>query len=273
MQLEDLVRGGRDLVVLDLETTGTNVQNDRVVQLAAVKVHADGQPRARLVSLVNPGVPIPAEATGIHGITDADVAGAPSFPDVEPRLSAFVDGCDLGGYNVLSFDLPLLRAEYARHGRTFAMAGRRVVDGMVIFKHFERRTLEAAVEFYTGATHEQSHDALGDVLATIHVVEAQLDRYGQIPRDVPGLADLCYGHRVTADGRIVWRDGVACLGFGAHSGVPLATLARKNRGYLEWMLGRDFADDVKDVVRDALAGRFPVRSAEPGGAPGPDDAP
>jgi DNA polymerase III subunit epsilon len=257
MKLEELIKE-RDLVVFDLETTGTSPRVDRIVQFAGVRVFADGRGRETLELKVNPEMPIPKGASDVHGITDEDVKNAPKLIAVADRLITFFDGADLGGYNVISYDLPLLRTELERVGRTLEVQDRRVVDGMVIFKIFESRSLEAALRFYCDEEHETAHDALGDVRATIDVIQAQLDRYERLPKDMEGLTEMLLGRRVTFDGKLVWQDGKACFGFGKHQGVPLQTMVRRQRGYLEWVLGSDFPDDVKTIIRRALEGQFPT---------------
>lgn len=256
MKLEKLA-GDRDLVIFDLETTGTSVKADRIVQFAGIKIYSDGRPREQLVELVNPGMPIPPAATEVHHISDADVADAPRFCQLAAKIVDFFGQADVGGYNIVTFDLPLLRNELERCRIPFKMQGRRIVDGMMIFKHFERRDLTSALKFYCNKRHEEAHDALGDVKATIDVIQAQLDKYDALPKEMQGVNELILGRRVTPDGRLVWQDGEACLGFGQHAGVPLRLMVEKNRGYLEWMLRSDFPDDVKAILQRALNGDFP----------------
>jgi DNA polymerase-3 subunit epsilon len=248
----------RDLVVFDLETTGTSTREDWIVQFAAVRIFADRRPRRSFERLVKPGKPIPRAATDVHGITNEMVANAPTFARLADEILRFLTGADLGGYNVLGFDIPLLRTELERCGRKLSLVGRRIVDGMMIFKHYERRDLVSALRFYCGKEHGAAHDALGDVEATIEVIQAQLDRYSDIPKTLDGLYALSRGRRITTDGRILWQDGKPCIGFGKHQGVSLQEMAAKHDDYLKWMLASDFSDDVKDVIKRALLGDFPT---------------
>jgi DNA polymerase-3 subunit epsilon len=258
MNLEEIVED-HDLVILDLETTGTNTKEDWIVQFAGVRIFADGRERETLVRLVKPKIPIPEAATAVHHITDEMVASAPTFPELCPEIERFLEGADLGGYNVLSYDLPLLRTEMERCGRRLTLVGRRVVDGMTIFKHFERRDLGSALRFYCGTEHTTAHDALGDVEATIEVIQAQLDRYSSIPKDLIGLDKLSRGNRITPDSEIVWSNDVPCMGFGKHRGTPLQEMVKKHEGYLRWILKSDFSYDVHDVISKALKGVFPTK--------------
>ena len=125
--LETVLPLDRPLVVFDTETTGTNPRSDRIVEIACVKIHPDGR-RETWIRRINPGMPIPAGSTAIHGIRDADVEGLPRFADVAAELAAFLEGCDLGGYNITGFDLPALRTEFLRAGIVFEIAQRRLVD-------------------------------------------------------------------------------------------------------------------------------------------------
>src|SRR5690242_1455033 len=144
--LETLIPLDRPLVVYDCETTGTNARNDRIIEIACVKVHPDGR-REQFVRRLNPGIPIPPASTAIHGMADGDVAGMPRFRDVAAELATFLDGADLGGYNITGFDLPVLRAEFLRAGVPFEISDRRLVDAQRIFFSREPRHLAAAARF------------------------------------------------------------------------------------------------------------------------------
>lgn len=265
MKLEEILNG-RDLVIFDLETTGTSVKTDRIIQYGHLIIHADGRKREPYSTLINPEIPIPPEASAINGITNEMVEHAPRFCDFSPTLTKDIEGCDLGGYNVLAFDLPLLREEYRRCGKELDMIGRKVVDGLFIFRHYFRRDLASALRYYCDKEIEDAHTAIGDVRATIDVIEAQLDRHTDrdIPQDVPGLHRVCFGDRITPDGRIRWQDEMPCLSFGTHAGTPLQEMVKnsKKRDYLQWILKSDFSEDVKTVITDALAGTFPVRDLD-----------
>lgn len=247
----------RPLVFFDLETTGADPSTARIVQVACVKRRPDGT-STEWQSLVNPGCPIPPEATEIHGITDDMVKDAPLFSWHAPGLFRALDGCDLGGFNVRRYDIPLLQAEFARVGVEFSTAGRAIVDAMALFHAKEKRDLSAAVKFYCGREMEGAHDAMADVRATIDVLQAQLSRYDDLPGDVAGLHAVGAGDAVDLEGKFAWKDGEAVITFGKHKGKTLRWLAAEG-GFLRWMLGADFGVEVKALAREALAGRFPTR--------------
>jgi DNA polymerase III subunit epsilon len=253
----------RPLVCVDLEATGLWPGQDRIVQIATAKVFPDGAV-ATWSSLVNPEQPIPAETTAIHGITDSMAADAPTFAQLAPIIEPILSGSDLTGYNVERFDRRLLVAEFRRANLSDPTDGARIVDAYTIFLRSEPRSLDAALRFYgveDGLSTRQAHDASSDVEATVAVLVAQLQKYPDVPRTVDGLHDWLYprnANQIDADGKIVWRNGVATIAFGAQAGTSLADLAATDRGFLEWVLRKDFSDTVKSVVREALAGRFPV---------------
>jgi DNA polymerase-3 subunit epsilon len=248
------IRLERPLVVMDLETTGKRVHSDRIVEISTLKVFPDGRNETKTRRL-NPGIPIPAEATAIHGITNADVANEKSFRQIARSLAAYLENCDLCGYNLWSFDLKLLINEFRRADVPFSTAGRCLVDPKRIFHQREPRDLSAAVRFYCGMEHEGAHKAEADTLAALLVLDGQADHYDDLPRTIPELhAHMAYPDIVDPDGKLVRRDdGVIVFAFGPQCDRPLEDVARTDPGFLEWMLNKDFSDDVKAVVREALA--------------------
>lgn len=256
----------RPLVCLDLEATGVWVESDRIVQIALARIAPDGA-LTEWDSLVNPEQPIPAETSAVHGIHDVDVAAAPTFAQLVPALTGLLAGCDMAGYNVHRFDRKLLSAEFRRANAPDPTTGARVIDAYTIFVRQEQRTLDAALRFYgvadaVGA--RQAHDARSDVAATVAVLAAQFQTYPALPRSVEALHGWLHPRGadwIDDDGKLIWKDGVATVTFGSGGGKSLADLAATDRGFLEWVLRKDFSDEVKRIVRDALAGRFPVRPA------------
>jgi DNA polymerase-3 subunit epsilon len=244
----------RPLVILDLETTGKRVQSDRIVEISTLKLLPDGSHDVRTRRL-NPGMPISPEATAVHGITDADVANEPPFRQVARGLAARLDGCDLCGYNLWEFDLRILLAEFRRVEVPFSTEGRHIIDPMRIFHRKEPRDLAAAVKFFCGMEHEGAHQAEADAVAALRVLDAQLERYKDLPRSVPELHQcLDYPDIVDPDGKFVRReDGSIVFAFSDHTGKPVDDVARTDPGFLEWMLRKDFSAEAKAVARAALS--------------------
>jgi DNA polymerase-3 subunit epsilon len=243
----------RPLAIIDLETTGLDPQKDRIVEICVLKVRPDGR-EVQYARRLDPGVPIPPEASAIHGIRDADVAGAPRFADVADDLLALLGGCHLCGFNLQRFDLRMLYAEFARVGRTLPLDGRAVIDAMTLYHRCEPRDLAAAVRFYLGREHEEEHSAAADARATAAVLDAMLARYPDLPRTVVGLHQHISGEdAVDSEGRFVRVEGQVRFAFGKYRGQPLAFVAANAPDYLNWLLGQDFFDDAKRIVREALA--------------------
>jgi DNA polymerase-3 subunit epsilon len=244
----------RPLAVVDLETTGLDPREDRIVEFAAL-ILAPGARPGRCSRLIHPGRPIPPEATAIHGIADQDVAGAQPFAAIAPRLARLLEGADLAGYNIARFDLPFLRAEFRRAGVEFAIAGRAVVDVQRLYHRLEPRDLGAAVRRYLGREHEGAHEALDDAEATAAVLDAQLGRHAELPPTPAGLHALLVD--VDVAGKFRTEGDRVVFGFGKHVGRPLDEVARLDPTYLEWFLAADFLDDAKAFVERALgrAGR------------------
>jgi DNA polymerase III subunit epsilon len=242
----------RPLAILDLETTGIDPARDRIVEISVLKIQPDGR-RKQLTHRLNPGIPIPATATAIHGIADADVADKPGFEAIAAQLLDLLDGCDLCGFNVKRFDLRVLNDEFKRSGHVFSLEGRAIVDAMEIFHAMEPRNLAAAVRFYCEREHEGSHAAGADVLATADVLDAMLARYQDLPRTVSGLHEqFADASAVDSGGRFRRVGEEIRFAFGKHRGLPVETVARSDPDYLQWMLGQDFLDDAKAIVREAL---------------------
>ena len=225
----------RPLVFADFETTGTNVEKDRIVQYSFCKIFPDGQ-REIKTALLNPGIPIPAGATEIHGIKNEDVIGKPSFKDLSPKIFTFIENCDLGGYNSNSFDFPMLFFEFARAGITWNHSEVCLLDACNIFKIKESRTLAAAVKFYTGKELEGSHDAEVDIMATVDVFFAQLEKYEDLPKTLPELDIYCNYSKKRLDMKgcfVLSEDGKTILfNIGKdQKGKP----AHSDYGFLSWM--------------------------------------
>lgn len=254
----------RPLIVFDIETTGMNPYEDRIVEIGALKQHPDGRVE-RLEQRFNPGCPIPPTVIAIHGITDAMVRDEPTFQAKAAELLAFFSGADIGGFGVAKFDLPTLREEFKRAGLDWDVKSVNVVDALKIFHAREPRNLTAALRFYCGEELVDAHSAYADAEATFKVIAGQLRKYPDLPHSVPVLDEICnarHADKVDQDGRLRWQDNEVVINFGQKSGIPLRTLAQREPNFLRWILNKDFSDEVKAIVREALNGRFPTRGAE-----------
>ncbi len=250
----------RPLVFIDVETTGLKLYSDRIVELSILKVNPDGRQEYKS-HRVNPGIPIPFEATAIHGITDADVANEPAFLQYAKSVRDFIEGCDIGGFNVIGFDLPVLEAEFARAKVEFSRQGRYLVDSQVIYHRRDPRDLAAAYRKYCGKELKNAHSAEDDARASAEILEGQLEAHQDLPRNISGLCMLCYEtneNNVDAEGKFIWVDGEAVCNFGKkYRGRKLKDLAAQDPGYLRWVTGADFSTEVRKIAANALGGEFP----------------
>lgn len=239
----------KPLVILDLETTGVNIATDRIVEFSALKVSPGGA-EEWLTLRLNPGIPISAEATRVHGITDADVANEPHFKDVARRIAAFLEGCDLAGFNSMKFDIPILSEEFLRVNVDFNPARHRYVDVQVIFHKKEQRTLSAAYKFYCNLELENAHSSKADTAATYEILKAQLDRYPDLENDIDKLSAFsAFNNNADLAGRIVFNEqGQEVFNFGKHKGKPVEQVFKEEPSYYSWMMNGDFPLNTKQVI-------------------------
>jgi DNA polymerase-3 subunit epsilon len=252
----------RPLAIFDLETTGVNVATDRIVEISIVRIQLDGSEDVR-TDLVNPTIPIPEETTRIHGISDEDVKDKPTFAQLATDLHNYLNNCDLSGYNVIKFDLPLLVEEFLRVDIDFELSSRRIVDVQNIFHKMEPRTLKAAYKFYCGSPLENAHSAEADTLATYEVLKAQLDRYEGIEyadndgnisypivNNIEALSQFSYYSKYAdLKGHIIFNDkGSEVFNFGKHKGKTVEKVFEMEPQYYDWMMKADFPLYTKKVI-------------------------
>jgi DNA polymerase-3 subunit epsilon len=238
------------LVFFDLETTGTNINSDRIVEICYLKVYPNGNEESKTLR-INPEMHIPEASSAIHGIYDADVADCPTFKDVAKNIANDIEGCDLAGFNSNRFDIPLLAEEFLRVGVDIDMMKRKFIDVQVIFHKLEQRTLSAAYKFYCDKNLEDAHTAEADTRATYEVLKAQLDRYPDVlENDMKFLADYSsYNKNVDFAGRIVYNEqGVEVFNFGKYKGMSVAEILKKDIGYFGWLMQGDFTLNTKNVL-------------------------
>ena len=250
----------RPIVFLDLETTGLSTRDDRIIEMAILRVSPQGDVLER-VRRFNPGIPIHPEATDVHGISDDDLADEAPFSARAKALFQLLDPCDLAGFNIRRFDLPMLLVEFKRANIVFDYKSRRIIDIQGIFHKEEPRDLSAAARFYLGREHQEAHTALGDIRTTAAVLPAQLERYPHLPTDMDGLNQYCDDFLPIRTAVDQWfRDGDEGRVFrrGKHRGRGLSEVAASEPDYLQWMLtAEDMDDEVLAIVHDALAGPVP----------------
>ena len=238
------------LVFFDLETTGVNINNDRIVEICYLKVYPNGNEESKTMR-INPEMHIPEQSSAVHGIYDEDVADCPTFKEVAKVIARDIEGCDLAGFNSNRFDVPLLAEEFLRAGVDIDMSRRKFIDVQVIYHKLEQRTLSAAYKFYCNKNLEDAHTAEADTRATYEVLKAQLDRYPEaLQNDMAFLSEYSsFTRNVDFAGRMVYNEqNIPTFNFGKYKGKPVEEVLRKDPGYYSWMLQGDFTLNTKQML-------------------------
>ncbi len=250
----------KPLVIFDLETTGVVVSLDKIIELAYIKIYPDGK-REEKVYKINPGIKIPKESVEVHGITNEEAKNWPYFKEYAQELFDVFSGCYFGGFNIIGFDLPMLQKEFKDAGINFQYTTEDVIDSKVIFHAMEKRDLSAAYKFYCQKEHKDAHSAMGDILVTEEILNAQIEKYPEIlDREF-----LCAIHSpkderyVDSERKFYWRDGEAYFNFSKHKGESLKEVAVSDPGFLSWILQADFSLEIKEIAQNALSGVFPKK--------------
>jgi len=239
----------KPICFFDLETTGTNVAKDRIVEISILKVHPNGTKESK-TWLVNPEMEIPAEVIAVHGITNEKVANEPSFKQLSKEIYAMIRDSDLAGYNSDRFDIPLLAEEMLRAEIDFDMKAMVSVDVQTIFHKMEKRTLEAAYRFYCDKKLEDAHSAEADTLATYEVLLGQLERYPELENDVKKLSEFTTRRQSLDFAGFIGLDehNTPIFTFGKHKGKKVDEVMEKEPGYFGWILNADFPLYTKKVL-------------------------
>ncbi len=245
------------IVFFDLETTGLNITQDRIIEIGIIKVQVDGSEETKTYK-INPGVPIPAESSAIHGIYDEDVKDCPNFKTIGKAVAKFMEGCDIAGFNSNKFDVPLLAEEFIRADIDFDMKKRKFIDVQTIFHKMEKRTLSAAYKLYCNKELENAHSAEADSMATYQVLLAQLERYPDLENNVEFLSNFSsFTENADFIGRIIFDDkGNEVFNFGKYKGKIVSEILEKDPAYYGWMMNGDFPLFTKKVLTNIKLRNF-----------------
>jgi len=251
---------GKTLVVFDLETTGVWIEKDKIVEIGMVKLSPDGSSES-YTKRVNPGISIPANVSRIINIVDEDVKDAPPFKDIAKEVLEFIGDSDLAGFNILRFDLPMLDREFIEAGLNFSWKERDIYDSQKVYHIHEKRDLMAAYQLYCDKELTNAHSALGDAEATVDILDAQIKKYGTEEEGISSLKDFEY-ERTSAyfdsERKFCWWNGNLYPMFGKYRRKKhIKELVTTDRPYLEWILSKDFSEQIKSMIEDALKGKFP----------------
>lgn len=248
----------KPICFFDLETTGINIGKDKIVEISILKVNPDHS-RETKTWRVNPLMPIPPESSAIHGIYDEDVAEAPTFKDIAPKVIEMIKDSDLAGYNSNRFDIPLLAEELLRNDFDFDIKKHRPVDVQVIYHKMEPRTLSAAYQYYCNENLEDAHSAEADTLATYEVLKAQIERYEAIENDVNFLHEYTTQNKNADLAGFVGlnKEDEEIFNFGKYKGKKLKEVFKTDSGYYAWLMNADFPFYTKKIfTRVQLRAKF-----------------
>ena len=248
----------KPLAVFDLETTGTDIVEDRIIEISIVKMFPNGTKQSKTL-LINPEIPIPSSSSIVHGIYDEDVSNAPLFKHVARDINEFLKGCDLGGFSIIKFDVPILVEEFLRVDIDFDLKNTKLVDAQRIFHLMEKRTLAAAFKFYCNKSLENAHSAEADTMATLEIINAQVDRYlemevldnlgkkmGVVQNSVQSLADITHTKMVDLAGRFALNtENIEVFNFGKYRGKPILDVLKREPQYYDWIMNGKFPRDTK----------------------------
>lgn len=239
----------RPIAFFDLETTGINVVNDRIVEISILVVNTKGE-ESVFTQRVNPGMPIPEQASQVHGIYDSDVADKPKFKEIAKKIAGIIKDCDLAGYNSNKFDIPMLAEEMLRADVDFDFSKRKFLDVQVIFMKKEQRTLSAAYQFYCKKDLDDAHSAEADTRATFEILKSQLDVYDDLENDIDFLSEYSSHNRnVDFAGRVVYDDdGEEVFNFGKHKGRKVEDVFAEEPSYYSWMMKSEFPLNTKQAI-------------------------
>jgi DNA polymerase-3 subunit epsilon len=240
----------KPLAFIDLETTGTNLGTDRIVEIGIVKILPDGNKTIKR-KLINPEMPISKGAGDIHGITNEMLKDAPTFKQVAHELKQYLDNCDLAGYNSNRFDIPMLVEEFLRVEVEFDMKGRKLVDVQKIFHMMEQRTLTAAYKFYCNKTHSGAHSAEADATVTFEILIAQIQRYPELGASLDSILKVVGDDSIVDFARrFTFDNGVEVFNFGKYKGRPVAEVLKAEPQYYDWMMKGDFPMHTKQKLTE-----------------------
>lgn len=252
-KIAKILKLDKPLVIFDLETTGNVIYKDKIVEIAYMKIHLDGRVKKDEMML-DPQMLISREATAVHGLINKDVSGKPTFRKKAQEIWEIFNDCCYSGFNIMNFDLPILRREFIRVGMDFDYSISQIIDCRVIYQHMVPRSLSATYRYYCGKEFKQSHTALGDVEVAAEILAKQLDKYSEIG-DCDFLSKIHQSPEnsyVDSSRKFYWKHGRAYFAFSKYRDIALSEVAKVHPKFLKWVLSADFSEETKAIVKKAL---------------------
>jgi DNA polymerase-3 subunit epsilon len=238
----------KPIVFFDLETTGTNISFDRIVEISYIKIWPNGKEEEKTYR-INPTIPIPANASAVHGIFDKDVADKPTFKELANNIAEVFTNTDIAGFNSNRFDIPLLAEELLRAGINIDFTQHRFIDVQRIYHKKEPRTLSAAYQYYCHKNLDNAHSASADTRATYEILQAQIEKYSDLENDIDFLSNYSSEKIVDLSNRFTYNnENEIVFNFGKYKGQSVKTTCLRDRGYIEWLMQSDMPLQSKQVL-------------------------
>tara|TARA_B100000686_G_scaffold5421_1_gene5423 strand:- start:10182 stop:10979 length:798 start_codon:yes stop_codon:yes gene_type:complete len=243
----------KPIVVFDIETTGLDIINDRIVDISLIKVNSDNSTIEKTYR-VNPGIPISKESSLIHGIYDKDVSSCKEFKYYAKEIYQFIKGCDLGGFNILKFDLPILIEELMRCKINLSINNTKIIDALRIYHLMEKRNLSSAYKFYCNKNLDNAHNSYADTIATLEVIKKQIEKYenqevidnkgnvlGTISQNLDSIGSIIKTNIVDISGRIIKNsENKEVFNFGKYKNQIVSKIFKSNPEYYHWIMKSNF---------------------------------
>lgn len=255
-KIHKLLNLDKPLVIFDIESTGLSISTDKIVELAYVKIGVNGRITKDSI-LFDPEIKISPEATAFHEIRQRDVKGMPKFKDKAHELWDIFYNCYYSGFNIVNFDLPLLRREFLRVGMDFDYDMKRIIDTKEVFQYMAPRTMSLAYEYYSKKKFKKEHSAMSDTEAAVDILSMQLEQYKEA-RDWDFINKVHEDNEenyVDSTRKFYWLKGEAYFTFSKYKDKALSQVAKNDPEFLKWIIRADFSDETKNIARMALEGK------------------
>jgi len=243
----------KPLVIFDMETTGKGISVDKIIKIAYIKIYADSKIK-KDVFFLDPEVKINPEAIAVHGIRNREVIGRPTFKERSQEIWETFYGCYYGGFNILNFDLPILRREFARIGMDFDYDPNQIIDSKELFHYMEPRTISMAYSYYCGKERKEARDVAAQVEISADILLKQMEKYA-VARNADFLQRV---HQLKNDNdndsssKFYWVNGEPYFAFSKYINRPVSEIVKKDPPFLNWIIEADFGEDTKNIIKQAL---------------------